>query len=91
MVIATASEVRNNFKSYLDRVNEDFEEVHIVRERGCNAVLISETEWDSIQETLLVYQNAEVMSSLQKSLRQLDEGAVVEFESIAEVFEDLES
>jgi len=81
MVSATASEVRNNFKSYLDIVNEDSEELLIIRKRGSNAVLIGEDDWRSIQETLLVYEDVRVRDSLRRSIRQMEEGDVVEFDS----------
>jgi antitoxin YefM len=79
MVVVSATEVRNNFKDYLDMVNRDCETVHIVRERGTNAVLISEEDWESIQETLLVYQNQETLTSVRQSIKELDEGEVSTF------------
>lgn len=81
MVSATASEVRNNFKSYLDMVNEDSEELLIIRERGANAVLISEDDWRSIQETLLIYEDVKVLDSMRRSLKQMEDGDVMEFAS----------
>ena len=81
MVSATASDVRNNFKSYLDMVNEDSEELLIIRERGANAVMIGEDDWRSIQETLLVYEDVNVLNSMRRSLRQMEDGDEVEFDS----------
>ena len=81
MVSATASEVRNNFKNYLDMVNEDSEELLIIRERGANAVLVGEDDWRSIQETLLIYEDVNVLDSMRRSLRQMEDGDVVEFDS----------
>jgi antitoxin YefM len=90
MIHATVSEVRSNFKSFLDKVNDDVEEVYIIRERGSNAVLVSEGEWESIQETLRVYEDPETLASLRRSLQQMQEGAVIEFASLDEVFEGIE-
>jgi len=81
MVSATASDLCNNFKSYLDMVNEDSEKLLIIRERGANAVLIGEDDWRSIQETLLVFEDINVLDSMRRSLRQMEDGDVVEFDS----------
>ncbi|MDR1422137.1 MAG: type II toxin-antitoxin system Phd/YefM family antitoxin [Coriobacteriales bacterium] len=80
-----ASEVRNNLKKYLDRVNENAEELLIVRQRGSNAVLVGERDWSSIQETLLVYENPEVLAALRRSAQQLEEGDVVSFSSLEDL------
>jgi antitoxin YefM len=82
MVTATASEVRNNFKHFLDLANDSAEEVHVTRERGRNVVLIGEDDWNSIQETLRVYEDPQVLVSVKESLTQLASGDTVSFDSL---------
>ena len=51
MAILTASDARSNLYRLIDHTNESHEPVIITGKRN-NAVLISEGDWKSIQETL---------------------------------------
>jgi antitoxin YefM len=51
MAVLTASNARANLYRLIDQTNESHEPVVISGKRN-NAVLISEEDWDSIQETL---------------------------------------
>ncbi|MBU3061099.1 type II toxin-antitoxin system Phd/YefM family antitoxin [Nocardia sp. NEAU-G5] len=48
------SNVRKNLFSLVDQVNDDRDTVTVVTKSGRNAVLVSEDDWNSIQETLYV-------------------------------------
>jgi prevent-host-death family protein len=87
MVTVTASEARNNFKHFLDLVNDNAEEVHVTRERGRNAVLIGEDDWNSIQETLRIYEDPQVCASVKESLAQFEQGDTVVFDSLDQLRE----
>ncbi len=52
MQTLTVSETRANLKAVLDRVVADRAPVQIVRPKGENVVMISESEWEGMQETL---------------------------------------
>jgi prevent-host-death family protein len=80
-----ASEVRNNLKHYLDKVNENAEELLIIRQRGSNAVLVGEKDWNSIQETLLVYESPETLAALRRSAHQIEAGELVAFDSLEDL------
>ena len=41
----------------------------------------SDDDWRSILETLLVYEDVNVLDSMRRSLRQIEDGDVVEFDS----------
>ena len=51
MSVLTASDARSNLYKLIDQTNESHEPVIISGKRN-NAVLISEDDWKSIQETL---------------------------------------
>jgi antitoxin YefM len=51
MKIIKATEARNNLYRLIDEASESHEPIHISGKRS-NAVLISEEDWRSIQETL---------------------------------------
>ncbi|TVR60759.1 MAG: type II toxin-antitoxin system Phd/YefM family antitoxin [Spirochaetaceae bacterium] len=53
MAILTASDARANLYRLIDQTNESHEPVIISGKRS-NAVLISEDDWNSIQETLFL-------------------------------------
>ena len=52
MQAVSYSEARDNLKSMIDRVVASRAPIAITRQRGEGAVLISESEWASIEETL---------------------------------------
>ncbi len=53
MTVLTASDARSNLYRLIDQTNESHEPVIISGKRN-NAVLISEEDWNSIQETLFL-------------------------------------
>ncbi|ATL67611.1 type II toxin-antitoxin system Phd/YefM family antitoxin [Nocardia terpenica] len=48
------STVRQNLFGLVQQVNDDHDTVTVVTKSGQNAVLVSEADWNSIQETLYV-------------------------------------
>lgn len=56
MHILSSSEARSKFKSVLDRVIDDHEPVFIHRRDGENAILLSESDYSSMVETLHLLQ-----------------------------------
>jgi len=53
MAVLTASDARSNLYRLIDQTNESHEPVMISGKRN-NAVLVSEDDWKSIQETLFL-------------------------------------
>ena len=54
MSTITATEARKNLYRLLDEVSESHEPIQITGKRS-NAVLISEADWKSVQETLYLH------------------------------------
>jgi antitoxin YefM len=72
------SAARENLKSVIDRAVEDHVPVAIVRQRGEGAVLVSASDWASIQETLYLLSSPKNARRLLDSIAELDAGRGVE-------------
>lgn len=76
------SEARENLKSVIDRVVADRAPIAITRQRGEGAVLVSESDWASIQETLYLLSSPANAARLLDAIRGLEAGEGVERELI---------
>ncbi|MCC6478581.1 type II toxin-antitoxin system prevent-host-death family antitoxin [Sphingorhabdus sp.] len=72
------SEARENLKAVIDKVIADRAPLAITRQRGEGAVLISESEWASIEETLYLLRSPANARELLASIEELDAGKSVE-------------
>ena len=79
MIAANFSEFRNNLKKFLDAVENDNETIIVKRSKGRGAVLISLSEYNSLTETLHLLGNEANAMHLFESIKQMEEGNVVEF------------
>lgn len=84
MLAVNYSTIRENLKSYCDKVSDDAETVIITRKNEKNVVLISLDEWNQLQKAM---KNAEYLAMLDRSMEQLYSGKGHEHELI-EVAED---
>ena len=77
------SEARENLKSMIDKVVADRAPLAITRQRGQEgAVLISASEWASIEETLYLLGSPKNAERLLESIRELEAGGGEEHELI---------
>ena len=76
MLAVNYSNARENFKSYCDKANDEFETIVITRKLGGNVVLLSEAEYNNIMENLFVRSNRKSYARLMKSIEQLKAGQV---------------
>jgi len=74
MLAANYSSVRDNFKDFCDKVNQDAETVIITRKAGGNVVLLSEAEYNNIMENLFIRSNKKNYVRLMESIQQLKAG-----------------
>ena len=74
MLAINYSTAREQFKNFCDRVNSEVEPIVITRKQGGNVVLISEAEYNNMQENLIVRRNPEAYARLMKSVDQLKAG-----------------
>ncbi len=76
------SETRANLKSVLDRVVADKAPIAITRQKGEGVVMISQSEWESIEETLYLLRSPRNTARLLDAIRGLDAGEGEEHELI---------
>ena len=69
MTTLTATQARKNIYSLVDEVNESHEAIQIQGKRG-SAVLISEDDWRSLQETLYLSSVPGIKKSILKGMRE---------------------
>ena len=75
MQTVSYSEARENLKSMIDKVVADRAPLAITRQRGQEgAVLISASEWASIEETLYLLSSPNNAKRLLESIAELDAG-----------------
>lgn len=78
MEMFSFSEARANLKSVMDRAVEDRVPVAITRQRGEGVVMVSASEWASIEETLYLLRSPANARELLASIAELDAGKGVE-------------
>lgn len=69
MNTVTATKARGNLYSLIDEANASHEPIQITGKRG-NAVLISEDDWRSIQETLYLQSIPGMVDSIEKARKE---------------------
>ncbi len=82
MTAISYSYARENLKAVIDQAIADRTPIAITRQRGEGAVLISESEWASIEETLYLLRSPANAKRLLESIAELDAGKGEEHELI---------
>ena len=83
MLAVNYSTIRDNLKSYCDRVTDNNETVIVTRKDEKNVVIISLEEWTALQKAA---RNADYLGKIERSLSDLKTGRVVK-----KSMEDLEA
>jgi antitoxin YefM len=78
--VKTFSEARANLKSVMDQVVEDHMPVIISRRKAEPVVMMSLSDWNSLQETNYLNSTAANRAALDEAIAQLAAGDVVEVE-----------
>jgi antitoxin YefM len=76
------SDARANFKAVMDKVVADRAPIAITRRKAESVVMVSESEWASIEETLHLLSSPKNADRLLESIKQLDAGKGEERELI---------
>ncbi|MGH6786510.1 MAG: type II toxin-antitoxin system Phd/YefM family antitoxin [Novosphingobium sp.] len=74
MLVETFSNARNNLKAVMDRVVANRAPLKITRQRGEGVVMISESDWESMEETLYLLSSPKNAAMLAESIAELDAG-----------------
>lgn len=70
-IVIKSNEFRQNQKKYFDEITEKDNVVLVQRPKENNVVMMSEKEYNSIQETEYLLQNEENRKFLEQSMQQL--------------------
>ena len=81
MIAANYSTVRENLKSYCDKVNKENEIVIITRKDNKNVVLISQNEYNNMLENTKNLKDPNYFIKLYKSIKQLENSDMQEIEA----------
>lgn len=76
MLAVNYSNLRNNMKSYMDKVTDDYETIIVTRKNTKNIVMISEETYNNMLENMHLLGNQANYNWLMESKRQLEEGNV---------------
>jgi len=76
------SDLRQNLKTYMDKVYNDFEPLIITRKNDENLVMISIEEYNNLLETHYLLSNKANADHLAKSIDQLNTGKINQREMI---------
>lgn len=74
MLAVNYSTIRENLKSYCDKVTDNNETVIVTRKDEKNVVIISLEEWNALQKAA---RNVEYLSKIERSVNDIKEGKVV--------------
>ena len=68
------SDTRANLKAVMDRVVADKMPIAVTRQRAEGVVIVSQSEWSSIEETLYLFQSPKNAERLLTAIRGLEAG-----------------
>lgn len=82
MLAVNYTSLRDNMKSYMDKVTDDYETMIITRKNNKNVVMISEETYNNLMENIYVMGNRANYDWLMESKAQMEAGRVVEYSLI---------
>ncbi len=80
MQVLNYTEFRKNLTKNLNKVNDDAEIMIVSRSKGKNVVVMSLTEYNSINETLYLVQSTANKKRLDEALKEMVDGTFVSYE-----------
>lgn len=84
MLAVNYTNLRENMKSYMDQVADDYETMIITRKNNKNIVMLSEETYNNLLENIYVMGNKDNYDWLMESKAQLENGKVFEHNLIKE-------
>ena len=80
--VVPLTEARASLSELVDSVEREHEQVVITRNGKPVALLVSPDEWESMEETIEILSDAELMAVLAESERDVQAGRVYEWEDV---------
>lgn len=84
MLAVNYTNLRENMKSYMDKVTDDYETMIVTRKDNKNIVMISEETYNNMLENIHVMGNRENYDWLMESKLQLENGKILKHNLIGE-------
>ena len=82
MLAVNYTTLRDNMKSYMDKVTDDYETMIVTRKDNKNVVMLSEESYNNLMENIYVMGNKANYDWLMESKAQLEKGKFVAHELI---------
>lgn len=76
MLAVNYTNLRDNMKTYMDKVTDDYETMIVTRKNNKNVVMISEESYNNLMENIHVMGNKENYDWLMESKAQLESGKI---------------
>ena len=76
MEITTYSNFRQHLKSFLDKVMESNTPLYVKRKKGEDVVVLSKSDYESMEETLYLLSSEKNRTHLLESIKQAEKGEV---------------
>lgn len=76
MLAVNYTNLRDNMKTYLDKVTDDYETIIITRKDNKNVVMLSEESYNNLMENVYIMGNKTNYDWLIESKAQLEKGKV---------------
>ena len=77
MIAVNYTNLRENMKSYMDKVSDDYETMIVTRKNNKNIVMLSEEAYNNLIENAYIMGNKANYDWLMESKSQLERGKVV--------------
>lgn len=77
MLAVNYTNLRENMKSYMDKVTDDYETMIVTRKNDKNVVMISEEAYNKLLENAYITSSKANFDWLMESKKQLEEGKLV--------------
>ena len=74
MLAVNYTTLRENMKSYMDKVTDDYETMIVTRKDNKNVVMLSEESYNNLMENVYIMGNKANYDWLMESKRQLEKG-----------------
>lgn len=87
MLAVNYTNLRENMKTYMDKVTDDYETMIVTRKNNKNVVMISEDAYNNLMENIHVMGNKANYDWLMESKAQLEKGKI-SFHNLNEVAMD---
>ncbi|MDY5913576.1 MAG: type II toxin-antitoxin system Phd/YefM family antitoxin [Inconstantimicrobium porci] len=84
MLAVNYTNLRDNMKTYMDKVTDDYETMIITRKNNRNVVMLSEESYNNLMENIHVMGNKTNYDWLMESKAQLEKGKFSAHELIEE-------